>query len=215
MKASYEFASKKLDVIRNLLWKYGRLLDPAEAEDMRKLSVEQSEKLTLDPYVDVDLVVRLYQRVTYQVTIARVNEIRLKVEKQSSYWVTKYGEQFTKTEADKRAQNWLFGASSGQYKVVKAWIEEGWNLLRGDLSAPWGRCKECKIPVRPKKVNDREVVFELCDRCYLAEKNANNERLEATKGGHKVAKPGSAAKHGHGHAINPNIRPMDRKKGKK
>lgn len=216
MKPKYEFAAKKLETIRRLIWKYEYLLNETETAKIKEISESCFAELTLDHFVDVDLVVRLYGDLTNMVTIARVDEIRLKVEKQSWYWVNKYGEEFSKAEADKRTQKWLYGAVSGEYKDVKGWIDEGWCLLKGELSAPWGRCKECNTSVlRPKQVGkDRVwVVFDKCDQCYMSQKSLETERLQATRG-HKVAKPGSAAKRGQGRKVNENVRPMDRKKGK-
>jgi hypothetical protein len=215
-----ELAEKRLEVVHRLLYQFGHFLEP-EKRDLYEFSWNEiTEVLTAEKSVSLSRVNSLFVSVKKEITLARVKRLRDSVSDLVDVYL-QYEELFTNTNAYEVSNDWLKGASSGDYRIVKLWLDDGWKILTNDLKAPWGRCKKCGTPIRPKRVGPEGKkawkIFDLCGGCHHDEKVAKEDLVEATKGvqHHKVEKPGSAAKHGHGHPVNENIRPLDRKKGKK
>lgn len=197
-----EFATRKLDKVRDLLHKYGKSLDPVMLSMFNKSFNELSETLMFDDYVNTRQVVELSREVGSQVTSARAKQIRLLVERNMENWLkSRFGEEFTKTEAFLKTTGWLEGTTSGNTRVVRSWIDAGWFILNDVLDAPWGKCV-CGKKLLPRLIgpegSKKWRVFVKCGDCYHQQRAIEERQMLATlgEGKSRVKKPGSAAKRG-------------------
>ena len=188
-----EFCTRKVEIVRKMLWKYGELLAPEEENSFNVRFNEVSEKLAYSRF-NQEEIVNLYREVSVSITAVRVAQIREKVQEKLQSLTKRFGDEFSKTLAATKAIEWLEGCS-GEYKIVIAWINAGNDLLHQELDAPWGRC-QCGQRLSPIKVGDRMMVFRKCPTCYHAEDDAKEILREATRGNHHppVKKPGSASR---------------------
>lgn len=197
-----EFSVRKLEKVRDLTHKYGKLLDPVKLLFFNDSFIDLSERLTLDGYVDTRQVVELYRVVVSEITCARALQIRSLVQRNMENWLnSRFGDEFTKTEAYSYTNKWLQGVSSGHNRVVRFWIDVGWKILTDLLDAPWGKC-QCGKKLLPRLIGPEGAkkwrVFAKCGDCYHAEKAVEERQMLATlgEGKHRVKKPGSASKRG-------------------
>lgn len=198
----YEFAKRKLEKVRDLTHKYGKLLEPEKLSMFVSSFNDLSETLTLDGIIDTRQVVELYREVVSEITCARAQQIRSLVQRNMENWLdSRFGDEFTKTEAYSYTNKWLQGVSSGDNRVVRFWIDVGWEILTDLLDAPWGKC-QCGKKLLPRLIGPEGAkkwrTFNKCGDCYHAEKAVEERQMLATlgEGKHRVKKPGSASKRG-------------------
>ncbi|HEX9007709.1 MAG TPA: hypothetical protein VF837_00410 [Patescibacteria group bacterium] len=193
-----QFAERTLKQVENLLAKFQREIP----EDNRN----QWSQAILD-FQDVGITeanaqeaIDAMKAIRTKLTQSRVENIRRLVQNSLDRWANnKLAERFILTDAYTQANKWLEGvALDADVRTVLDWIQNGWDLLKVSLNAPWGTCK-CGNRLVPIQVKTREgmawKVFDLCSSCYHAERDSEtNLALSTTGQHHKVSKPGSASR---------------------
>lgn len=197
-----EFATRKLGNVGRLIHKYGKLFEQEKFSMFIARFIDLTERLTFDGSVDTRQVVELSREVGSEVTAARAQQIRTLVERNMENWLkSRFGEEFTKTEAFLQTTGWLEGTTSGNTRVVRSWIDAGWFILTDVLVAPWGKCV-CGKKLLPRLIgpegSKKWRVFVKCGDCYHQQRAIEERQMLATLGEGKprVKKPGSAAKRG-------------------
>lgn len=199
-----EFATRKLETARRLYGSFGKLLETTmlaqfenKFNELSLVLIEQPEKV--DAAV-ADASKRLFEEVAVAVNVARVEQIRSLVERKLNNWRNSpYKVPFAVTGASSAADEWLKGAASADVKVVLSWIDSGWELLKGQLESPWGKCS-CDRNLLPREITDRVtsekkwVVFKTCSTCYGAEKAAKEAAWNASQGKPAQVAPGARKK---------------------
>lgn len=135
----------------------------------------------------------------------RIANIRTRVEKAVARWETgRYAVPFATTAAKAAAARWLVGVAPDavQTKTYLEWIQAGWELLKGGLESPWGKCSDCEKTLLPVQLTDKVTgnklpwkVFKLCVDCAHRAPVVQRQDLNSlTSGKRTISKPGSAAR---------------------
>lgn len=137
-------------------------------EDMADLKEGASGTLEFQALEEIEFLSKfLLNNLSLSVTSVRKGEIVEIVIEKSDRLLKRHG----LLQIHDKVTEWLSQEPKKDPRLTRQWIQTGWDLLKGELSFPFGKC-DCGVALFPKTIerwDGKKVkkLFKECSDCYI------------------------------------------------